>query len=381
MANVYFDHNSTTALKPEVLEAMMPYMTNQHGNPASQHSFGRNAHEAIDLARRQVAQAVGAQANQIIFTASGTEANNFAITGIASNLDQAQLLTSSIEHPCVSNPAKAMQHRGWQANRIKVNNNCELDMQDLQTQLTVPTNLVSVMLANNETGAIQHIEQVVALAATKKVLVHTDAVQALGKIDVDFTKLGVHAMTISSHKIGGPLGAGALVLNKRVDIQPLLYGGGQEKGLRSGTENIAAIVGFGAACELATQSLSDFAAKTESLRNQLEVGLASLNAVIFGQQAKRLPNTSFFAFNNIDGETLVTALDKLGFAVASGSACSSASSEPSHVLLAMGFDDDTARGAIRVSFNADNTAAQVDEFLIALKRALQELRQMTAVAA
>jgi cysteine desulfurase len=211
--------------------------------------------------------------------------------------------------------------------------------------------------------------------------VHTDAVQALGKIKVDFTALGVHAMTVSSHKIGGPLGAGALVLNKRVDIQPLLYGGGQEKGLRSGTENIAAIVGFGAACELATQSLSDFGAHTEMLRNQLEAGLASLNAVIFGQQAKRLPNTSFFAFNNIDGETLVTALDKLGFAVASGSACSSASSEPSHVLLAMGVDADTARGAIRVSFNVDNTAVQVSEFLIALKRALQELRQMTAVAA
>lgn len=381
MANVYFDHNSTTALKPQVLEAMMPYMTNQHGNPASQHSYGRNAHEAIEQARRQVAQAVGAQANQIIFTASGTEANNFAITGIASNLDQAQLLTSSIEHPCVSNPAKAMQYRGWQANKIKVDSNCELDMQDLQTQLAAPTNLVSVMLANNETGAIQDIEKVVELAATKKVLVHTDAVQALGKISVDFSALGVHAMTMSSHKIGGPLGAGALVLNKRVDIQPLLYGGGQEKGLRSGTENIAAIVGFGAACELATQSLSDFGAKTESLRNQLEAGLASLDAVIFGQQAKRLPNTSFFAFNNIDGETLVTALDKLGFAVASGSACSSASGEPSHVLLAMGADADTARGAIRVSFNANNTATQVNEFLIALKRALQELRQMTAVAA
>jgi cysteine desulfurase len=381
MASVYFDHNSTTALKPQVLEAMLPYMTNQHGNPASQHSYGRHAHEAIEQARRQVAQAVGAQANQVIFTASGTEANNFAVTGIASNMAQAQLLTSSIEHPCVSNPAKAMQHRGWQANSIPVNNSCELDMQTLQTQLGAPTNLVSVMLANNETGAIQDIEQVVALAATNKVLVHTDAVQALGKMQVDFAGLGVNAMTISSHKIGGPLGAGALVLNKRVDIQPLLYGGGQEKGLRSGTENIAAIVGFGVACELATQSLNHFVSHTESLRNLLEAGLSEMHAVIFGQQARRLPNTSFFAFKHIDGETLVTALDKLGFAVASGSACSSASGEPSHVLLAMGIDADTARGAIRVSFNADNTALQVSEFLIALKCALQDLRQLTAVAA
>jgi len=381
MANVYFDHNSTTALKPQVLEAMLPFMTNQHGNPTSQHSYGRNAHAAIEQARHQVAKAVGAQANQVIFTASGTEANNFAVTGIASNMDQTQILTSSIEHPCVSKPALAMQHRGWQAHSIKVDDNCTVDLQDLQTKLEAPTDLVSVMLANNETGAIQDIEKVVALASNKKVFVHTDAVQALGKKPVDFAAMGVHAMTVSSHKIGGPLGAGALILNKRVDIQPLLHGGGQEKGLRSGTENIAAIIGFGAACELATIGLDDFATQTELLRQHLEAGLATTDAVIFGQQTKRLPNTSFFAFENVDGETLVTALDKLGFAVASGSACSSASGEPSHVLLAMGISHDLARGAIRVSFNTDNTLAQVDGFLIALKQALQDLRQLTAVAA
>jgi cysteine desulfurase len=382
MAKVYFDHNSTTVLKPQVLEAMMPYLTNQHGNPASQHSYGRNAYEAIEQARRQVAAVVGAQANQVIFTASGTEANNFAITGIASNLDQEQILTSQIEHPCVSNPAKAMQARGnWQANSIAVDSDCQLDTQDLEAKLEAPTDLVSVMLANNETGVIQDIETVVALAKAKKVFVHTDAVQALGKIDVDFTALGVHAMTISSHKIGGPLGAGALVLNKRVDIQPLLHGGGQEKGLRSGTENTAAIVGFGMACELAMLGLNDFASHTASLRAALEVSLKELNAVVFGQQATRLPNTSFFAFKNIEGETLVTALDKLGFAVASGSACSSASGEPSHVLLAMGIEEDLARGAIRVSFNQENTQEQVSGFLVALKQALHDLRQMTAVAA
>ena len=381
MANVYFDHNSTTVLKPQVLEAMMPFMTNQHGNPASQHSYGRHAREAIEQARQQVAQSIGAQANQVIFTASGTEANNFAITGIASNMNQTQILTSSIEHPCVSRPALAMQQRGWQAHSIKVDTDGNIDCRDLQTRLEAPTDLVSVMLANNETGAIQNIEKVVELATRKKVFVHTDAVQALGKTNVDFSALGVHAMTISSHKIGGPLGAGALVLNKRVDIQPLLYGGGQEKGLRSGTENIAAIVGFGAACALAKQSVHDFASHTVLLRQSLEVGLQALNAVIFAHKAKRLPNTSFFAFKNIDGETLVTALDKLGFAVASGSACSSASGEPSHVLLAMGIDPYLARGAIRVSFNADNTLTQVKDFLKALKQALQDLKQMTSVAA
>ena len=381
MANTYFDHNSTTALKPAVLEVMLPYMANQHGNPTSQHSFGRNAREAIEQARRQVAQAVGAQANQIVFTASGTEANNFAITGIASNLEQAQLLTSSIEHPCVSGPAIAMQQYGWKANSIRVDSDCQIDFEDLKAKLETPTGLISVMLANNETGAIQDIKKVATLAAQHKTLVHTDAVQALGKMHVDFTELGVHAMTISSHKIGGPLGAGALVLNKRVDIRPLLYGGGQEKGLRSGTENIAAIVGFGAACELATASIDDFMARTSALRHRLEAGLQNLHATIFGQHAQRLPNTSFFAFENIEGETLVTALDKLGFAVASGSACSSASTEPSHVLLAMGVNPDLARGAIRVSLAASNTEAQIDEFLIALKQALQDLKQMTAVAA
>lgn len=381
MANVYFDHNSTTALKPAVLDAMLPFMINQHGNPASQHSFGRNTRDAIEQARRQVAEAVGAQASQVVFTASGTEANNFAISGIASNLDQAQILTSSIEHPCVSRPAQAMQHFGWTADQIIVDHDCNLDIEDLQKKLEVPTNLVSVMLANNETGVIQDIEKITTLATSRKVLIHTDAVQALGKINVDFTEMGVHAMTVSSHKIGGPIGAGALILNKRVDIKPLLYGGGQEKGLRSGTENIAAIVGFGIACELATQSLNKFAAHTKKLRQQLEIGLVSMGAIIFGQNAQRLPNTSFFSFNHIDGETLVTALDKLGFAVASGSACSSASSEPSHVLLAMGIEPDLAQGAIRVSFNIDNTQEQVKEFLIVLKQALQDLRQMTAVAA
>ncbi len=381
MANAYFDHNSTSALKPQVLEAMMPYMTKQHGNPASQHSFGRHAHEAIEQARHQVAKAVGAQASQVVFTASGTEANNFAITGIASNLKQTQILTSSIEHPCVTNPAKAMQWRGWEAKSIQVDDSGNVDLRDLQTLLEAPTDLVSVMMANNETGAIQNIGRVVELATRKKALVHTDAVQALGKINVNFNDLNVHAMTVSSHKIGGPLGAGALVLNKRVDIQPLLYGGGQERGLRSGTENIAAIVGFGTACELAKQGLKDFSSHTLMLRQLLEIGLQRTDAIIFGQHANRLPNTSFFAFKNIDGETLVTALDKLGFAVASGSACSSASSEPSHVLLAMGVDPDLARGAIRVSFSADNTKKQVEKFLQAIKQAVKDLRQLTSVAA
>ena len=381
MSQVYFDHNSTTALKNEVLEAMLPFMANQHGNPTSRHSFGRTARAAVEHAREQVANAVGAYATQIVFTSSGTEANNFAVHGICSNLEAGQILTSAIEHPCVSRPALSMQSRGWKAKSIKVDADCNIDMKHLQNLLQTPTNLVSVMLANNETGAIQDIAKVAEITREHKAYVHTDAVQALGKIPVDFFALNVHAMTISSHKIGGPLGAGALVLDKRIDIQPLLYGGGQEKGLRSGTENVAAIVGFGAACELAVSHLTAFDMHTENLRKHLEIGLKKLNAVMFGQSDLRIPNTSFFAFPNMDGETLVMALDRKGFAVASGSACSSDSDKPSHVLLAMGVNEDLARGAVRVSFGMSNTLEQVQHFLVVLKNELARLKNLTAMAA
>ena len=381
MSHVYFDHNSTTALKTEVLEAMLPFMVHQHGNATSQHSFGRAARAAVEHAREQVGAAVGAYANQIVFTASGTEANNFAVRGICANLQPAQILTSAIEHPCVSRPALAMQVGGYKALSIAVDSNCNINAAHLQKLLQAPTNLVSVMLANNETGVIQDIAKIAELARQNKAYVHTDAVQALGKIPVDFFALNVHAMTVSSHKIGGPLGAGALVLDKRIDIQPLLYGGGQERGLRSGTENVAAIVGFGAACELAVSNLMAFDTRTENLRKHLEAGLVKLNAVIFGHHGLRIPNTSFFAFNNLDGETLVTALDKAGFAVASGSACSSDSGEPSHVLLAMGVNEDLAKGAIRVSFGINNTLDQVQHFLKALAQEVARLRQLTAIAA
>lgn len=387
MASAYFDHNSTTALKTEVLEAMLPFMANQHGNATSRHSFGRTARAAVEHAREQVANAVGAYANQIVFTASGTEANNFAVRGICSNMEPAiksvpaQILTCAIEHPCVSRPALAMQGSGMLVKSLHVDSDCNISLAHLQKLLLAPTNLVSAMLVNNETGVIQDIAKVAEIAREHKSYVHTDAVQALGKIPVDFFTLGVHAMTVSSHKIGGPLGAGALVLDKRIDIQPLLYGGGQERGLRSGTENVAAIVGFGVACDLATKNLSAFDVHTANLRDHLEIGLAKLNAVIFGYNGLRVANTSFFSFKDIEGETLVTALDKAGFAVASGSACSSDSSEPSHVLLAMGVPEDLARGAVRVSFGLSNSIHEVEHFLLVLKQELTRLRNLTAIAA
>jgi cysteine desulfurase len=381
MSSVYFDHNATTALDSRVLEVMLPWMHTQPGNATSRHIFGRSARDAIEYARGQVAEACGAYASQVVFTASGTEANNFAIKGIAAAKPNMQILSSAIEHPCVTRPALALQQSGWSAQQITVSANGKLDLASLKALMTVPTCLVSVMLANNETGVVQDIAAIAELAQSAGTFVHTDAVQALGKINLDFSDLNVHAMTISSHKIHGPQGAAALILDKRVDIQPLLHGGGQEKGLRSGTENVAAIVGFGAACTLAAANVSNFSSHTESLRNQLEAGLKALKVTVFGDNAKRLPNTSFFAVDGIEGETLVMALDRKGYAVASGSACSSDSTEPSHVLLAMGVPEDLARGAIRVSFGATNTLAQVDDFLVTLKNEILRLKQLTAMAA
>jgi cysteine desulfurase len=381
MSSVYLDHNATTSLDSRVLEAMLPWMSAQTGNPTSRHVFGRNARSAVEHARAQVAEACGAYTSQVVFTASGTEANNFAVRGITANLEAAQILYSAIEHPCVSRPAAALRQHGFKSQAIAVDGQGRLDTAHLALLLEKPTNLVSVMLANNETGVIQDIPQIAEQVKRSGSFMHTDAVQGLGKLAFSFTDLNVHAMTVSSHKIHGPQGAAALILDKRVDIQPLLYGGGQERGLRSGTENVAAIIGFGVACTLAAENQSNFARHTNALRDEFEQGLQSLGASIFSHKVARIPNTSFFAVNGIEGETLVTALDRKGFAVASGSACSSDSTEPSHVLLAMGVSHDLARGAVRVSFGRHNTAEQVSNLLEALKNEILRLKQLTGIAA
>jgi cysteine desulfurase len=381
MASVYFDHNATTMLDSRVLEAMLPWLRLQSGNPTSRHVYGRSARDAVEHARAQVADACGTYASQVIFTATGTEANNFAVKGISSTRPATQILSSAIEHPCVTRPALAMQRLGHTSRQIAVDANGKVDLAQLKTQLKVPTSLVSVMLANNETGVIQEIHETAEIARTAGAFMHTDAVQGLGKLKLNFADLNVHAMTISSHKIHGPQGAAALILDKRVDIQPLLHGGGQERGLRSGTENVAAIVGFGVACELAAANVHSYATHTQALRDQFEQGLKTLNVTIFGNKVARLPNTSFFAVDGIEGETLVMALDRKAYAVASGSACSSDSTEPSHVLLAMGVHKDVARGAVRVSFSANNTEEQVTDFLHSLKNEMMRLKQLSAIAA
>jgi cysteine desulfurase len=376
----YFDHNATTPLDERVLEAMLPYLRGEFGNASSRHDYGTRARRAVNLAREQVAGIVNVQASQVVFTSGGTEANNLFIRGAAATLKPSQVVISGIEHPCVAKPAQDLGRQGWQVRKLAVDAAGRVDLDDARAALAQPTGLASIMLANNETGVLQPVAEIAPLARAQGAWVHTDAVQALGKVAVDFEALGVHAMTLSAHKIYGPKGAGALVVDKRLALKPLLHGGGHEGGLRSGTENVPAIAGFGAACVLAAQRLATLAAASLALRERLEVGLAALGATIFGRGAPRVPNTTYFAFPNIDGETLVIELDKAGYAAASGAACSSTSTEPSATLLAMGVDPESARGAVRVSFGAGNTAAQVDGFLEALKSTLSRLRRLAAVA-
>lgn len=382
-APIYLDHNATTPLEPAVLEAMLPWLSEQYGNASSRHEYGRSARRAIDEARSQVASAIGAHFSEIVFTSNGTEANNLFIKGAAACMKPGLLAVSAIEHPSVIKPAEQLARRGWLLKKLAVDHEGRVDAQSYQTSLTQKPKLVSVMLANNETGVLQDVVSLAVQAKAAGALFHSDAVQALGKISVDFRSLnaaGVNALTLSSHKIGGPKGAAALVLDKRVEIEPLIAGGGQERGLRSGTENVAAIVGFGAACELAERNLAAVTPRLLALRDQLEGGLCALGATLFGKGARRLPNTSYFALDDVDGETLVSHLDRAGFAVASGAACSSANPESSHVLRAMGVAPERARGALRVSLGAASTTKQVNDFLQTLQNTVSKLLQLTAVA-
>lgn len=379
-APVYLDFNATTPLDERVLEAMLPYMRERFGNASSRHEYGRHARAAIDHARQQVAVAVGAHPTEVVLTSGGSEANNLFIKGAAVVMKPSVLAISAVEHPCVREPARQLERQGWRLTELAMDVSGRLDVEAAKRYVEAERpRIVSVMLANNETGVLNPVSQLAESARRSGAWLHTDAVQAVGKIPVDFRALGVNALTLSSHKIGGPVGAGALVLDKRVELAPLIAGGGHERGLRSGTENVAAIVGFGYACELVSAELRERAAAMRGNRERLERGLASLSAHIFGATSERIPNTSYFAFEDIDGETLVGKLDRAGFAVASGAACSSANPESSRTLLAMGVEPGLARGAVRVSVGATTNADDIDRFLGVLKMTLGQLKGLTAM--
>jgi cysteine desulfurase len=382
MDTIYLDNNATTPVEERVLEAMMPYLKDQYANASSGHRLGREVRAAMDVAREQVAAFANAHPSQVVFTSGGTEANNMAVKGIAARLSPSLIALSSVEHSSVGEPVEALQKNGWSVAEIAVDHSGQIDEASLSAIVAQAPKIMAVMTANNETGVVQNITQVAEAAQACGAILLTDAVQAAGKIPLNFSSSGAQLMSLSAHKIYGPKGVGALIVDKAVDMEPLLHGGGHEKGRRAGTENVAAIVGFGKASELAASELAERQSHMRELQTHLEkrltVDIPQLK--IFGQQAERLPNTTFFAMPGLDGETLLMALDQAGLAVSSGSACGTGDVEPSHVLLAMGIDAGLARSAVRVSTGKDTSRDEIDHFTKRLKEQIQVLQSFGAVA-
>lgn len=364
----YLDHNATTPVDPRVVEAMLPYLAGPYGNPSSLHRYGRLSRDAVERARAQVARLIGAQPGEIVWTSGGTEANNLALKGLCSGVPSGRVLYGATEHPAVMEAAESLSTRGWEVQAVAVDCRGLIDGPAFGAQLAAgPLRLVSLMRANNETGVVQDLFPWAGPIHAAGGWLHVDATQAAGKLPLDFSTLQADLLTVSSHKLHGPKGVGALAVRAEVDLEAQLHGGAQEKGLRGGTENLPAIVGFGVAAELALAELEQRVSHTRCLREQLDAGLRGLPGVrLFADDVERLPNTTQFALSGWDGEALLMQLDRRGYAVSSGSACASGSGEPSHVLLAMGLDPLLAKGAIRVSLGKDNRPAEVDGFLGAL---------------
>lgn len=365
---IYLDHNATTPLDERVLEAMSPYLTTFFGNPSSLYRAGRIAKSAVETARERIAQLVGVPPSQIVFTGGGTEANNLALKGLTSALPAGGVAVEASAHPSILETADSLRASGWKIHRLPVDRSGLIDCEAAVHTEGAGLRLASFMLANNETGVIQDAAYLSAVLRERGAFIHIDAVQAAGKIPVEFGACGAHTMSLSSHKLYGPKGVGALVMEKGVELRPLINGGGQEKGLRGGTENVSAIVGFGKAAELALAELEQRSRRLMTLRRRFEAALAGMTGVtIFGAGAPRLPNTVQFGIDGMDGEMLLMEFDRRGIAVSSGSACASGGGEPSHVLTAMGIDPALARSAVRVSFGMANTEAEVDRFVEILR--------------
>ncbi len=382
---VYLDNNATTALDEKVLEAMLPYMGQITGNPSSVHRFGRLQKDAIEQAREQVAQLAGARAEQVIFTSGGTESNNLLLRGFSQYVVDraspeqktgARIAISAIEHMSLLEPA---QHLPVKVDLVPVDTDGCVNLHAVEQVVTEQTSLISVMSANNETGVIQDISPLITFAHERGCFFHTDASQAAGKIALNFVESRAHAMTLSAHKLYGPVGVGALIIDKRLPISKLQFGGAQEKNLRAGTENVPAIVGFGKAAELALANLQENSLQLRVLRDALEKGLQKFNTVtIFAEKAERLPNTVQFGVDGFAGETLLMQFDKKAIAVSSGSACTSGKAEPSHVLTAMQVPATLANSAVRVSLGKNNTMSDVEALLTALNDII-EINRHSAV--
>jgi cysteine desulfurase len=378
---IYLDHNATTALDPDVLEHMLPYLRDAYGNASSIHRAGQRTRQAVDDAREQLARALGCSAKALVLTSGGTEADNLALRGVfaARKATHRRIVTTSVEHPAVLDTARALAAEGAEVTELTVDADGQLNWDDVEQAIQPDTALVSVMWANNETGVLFPVEQIGALCRERGVPFHVDAVQSLGKLAIDLAALPIDLLTISAHKICGPKGIGALFVRKGTPLWTVQTGGHQERGRRGGTENVAAIVGFGQAMKLASDRLERDRAHLELLRDDLAAALMACvpNVRVTGERSPRLANTLNVCFRDVEGEALLMALDLAGICASSGSACTAGSLEPSHVVKAMGLPPEWARGAVRFSLGRCNTREELDEVVRVVTHSVQKLRSMS----
>ena len=379
---IYLDNAASTAVHPEVVKEMLPYFDVQYGNPSSIHQFGRKTKNAIEKARKQVAALIGAEPDEILFTSGGTESNNTIFYGIkfqGAKFEGSQIITSSIEHDAVLKPIRELEKNGCQVTYLPVNEHGIVNSDDITNSITPQTVMVSIMFANNEVGTIQPIKEISKICNKYQIPLHTDAVQAAGKVPINVKELDVNALSISSHKINGPKGVGALFIKKGFTIAPYLLGGGQENGMRSGTENVASIVGFGKACEIAKEKLNENISHFQTLHSSMlskivnEIPHVKLN----GHPEKRIFNNIHFTFLGVNGEDLIIKLDEHGIAASTGSACSVHTQKASHVLKAMDFNHEQITGSLRISFGYMNTLDEVEQTVEVLKKVVAELRSVS----
>ena len=376
---IYLDNAASTPVHEKVIEEMLPYFREQYGNPSSIHKHGRLANAAIQNARKRIAALINADSNEILITSGGTESNNTAIQGIASQKKGKHIITSSIEHDAILEPCKSLEKQGYRISFLPVDKYGSIDPEDLRREISSDTCLITIMYANNEVGTIQPIKEMHSIAKEKNIAFHTDAVQAVGKIPVDVKELGVDLLSISSHKINGPKGVGALYIKKGMKISPLILGGGQESGLRSGTENVASIVGFGMACEISKKNMDENTSHLKKLTTKLtsrvlhEIPATTIN----GNSDMKTPNNAHFTFLGVNGEDLIIKLDENKISASTGSACSVKIQKASHVLKAMGFSHEQVTGSLRLTVGITNTEQEIDETVDTLKKVVQELRAVS----
>lgn len=378
MSSKYFDNAATTKVKQEVLNEMIPYFEVEYGNPSSMYSIGRSAKRAVNVAREKVAKLINSDANEIIFTGSGSESDNLALKGIAraSKNKGNHIITSKIEHHAVLDSCKTLENEGFKITYINVDEDGIIDLEELKNSISKNTILISMMMANNEIGTIQPIEEIAKIAKENKIIFHTDCVQACGNIPIDVNKMGIDLLSISGHKLNGPKGIGALYVKKGIEIKKLIDGGKQEKGKRAGTENVPGIVGLGKACEIANKNLNKHIKYLKQLRNYyiFEIENRINNVKLNGSREKRLPGNANFSFEGIDAQTLLLKLDQVGICASAGSACNTGSSLPSHVLLSIGLNKELAYGSLRTTFCEENTKEDVKDLIENIEQIVANLR-------